>query len=100
MRTLAAGRHVTTAPVVQLSETRRSPSPIASIAAPLGSGLPDGDSCGAQTSTIATPGPPGSTMVPHTATGGAALYDAQPLAAANIETSAPARTQIRNFIMV
>jgi hypothetical protein len=39
-------------------------------------------------------------MVPHTAAGRAALYDAQLLAAANIETSATARTQIRNLIMV
>jgi hypothetical protein len=87
MRALSAGCHVTTAPVVQLSETRRSPSPSASIAAPVGSGLPDADSCGAHTSTIATPGPPGSTVVPQTATGRAALYDAQPLAAANIKTT-------------
>ena len=41
----------------------------------------------AHTSKIAIPGPPGSIVVPHTATGRAALYDVQPLAAAHIETT-------------
>src|SRR5450631_2518533 len=97
MRTLSAGCNATAAPVLQLSETRMRRNISASIEAPVGIGLADAESRGTHTSRIGIPGPPRSTVVPHTATGPDSLYTAQPLAAAHIETTqrVPATMRVR-----